>query len=418
MWLIVELLLVIGKVLCLGTVITQISALLVEGFVHPDYKPVLEAFKRNLHKGWERDGAAFAVYHNGRMVIDIWGGFADFDSCRPWREDTMSIAFSSSKAVGAVCVALLVDRKLVSYDDKVASFWPEFATRGKEEITLQMVMEHTAGLPLIDHKITFEEASDWVSMSNRFEDQKPIWKPGTRVGYHALTFGWLVDLIIRRVDPGKRGVGQFFREEIAIPHNIDFHFGLPVELTHRVSRIRKPSMWNRVEEWLADPETVDYRSVFKNYLTNGLMLRVVDNATWLQSIFRVTLNNPELYRLEQCAALGIGTSRSLAKLMQLYMDGKIVSKQTVELTSHPTVVKMRDCVTYATTDRGWGFTHSHFAYKLCFAYLSNGLKSGLGDRARPYVQLLRALYSTLPERNNNKLDLFHVDTSFQLELEE
>ncbi|CAJ0945645.1 unnamed protein product, partial [Mesorhabditis belari] len=450
MWLLFELLLVLGKVVCMGTVITHLSALIifmwkerrlrrqikVEGFVHPDFKPVLEAFKKNLHKGWERDGAAFTVYYKERLVVDVWGGFADYESWRPWRSDTMSIAFSSSKAVGAICVAMLVDRGLITYEDKVESFWPKFATSGKEEITVKMIMEHTAGLPLIEHKITIEEAMDPEAMASLFEAQRPIWKPGTRVGYHALTYGWLVDLIIRKVDPQHRGIGQFFKEEISIPHDIDFHFGLPIEMTHRVSRIRKPSVWNRLDEWLADPETVDYGSVLKNFLTNGLMLRVADNAGWLQSIFRVTLNNPELYRLEQCAALGIGTARSLARLMLLYSRGHLVSKSIVELTSTPTIIKKKDCVTNAITDRGWGFTHSTYPHKkgasmlighsgfggqnarydcendISFAYLSNGLKSGLGDRARPYVHLLRALYSSIPEQNNNNNNngIYHMDT--------
>ncbi|KJH43709.1 beta-lactamase [Dictyocaulus viviparus] len=186
-----------------------------DGRVHEVFLPVLDTFRNNFRRGWERDGAALCVYYQGECVIDIWGGFADRESERRWREDTLQIIFSTSKAVGAICVAILVDRGRLKYTDKISMFWPEFAKHGKENITVEMILAHTSGLACLDGKISFEDATDPEKMAKFIEESRPIWEPGKAVGYHALSYGWLVDQIIRRTDAKHRGIGQFFKEEIA-----------------------------------------------------------------------------------------------------------------------------------------------------------------------------------------------------------
>ena len=171
-------------------------------------------FRQNLESGWEHEGASLTVYHKGKLVADLWGGFADKESRRLWQKDTLSVAFSSTKAVASLCVAALVDRGLVTYDDKLTTFWPEFGKFGKGSVTIQWVLSHLCGLAYFDTPITEADARDWRRMAKLIENERPKWEPGTAVGYHALTFGWIVDQIIRRVDPQERSLTQFFNDEI------------------------------------------------------------------------------------------------------------------------------------------------------------------------------------------------------------
>ncbi|KAK6735173.1 hypothetical protein RB195_018388 [Necator americanus] len=367
-----------------------------DGRVHEIFKPVLDTFRSNFRRGWERDGAALCVYYQGECVVDIWGGFADRESERRWREDTLQIIFSTSKAVGAICVAMLVDRGRLKYSDKISSFWPEFAKQGKENITVEMVLAHTSGLACLDGKISYEDACDHERMAKFIEESKPIWEPGKAVGYHALSYGWLVDQIIRRTDAKKRGIGQFFKEEIADKHGLDLHFGLPMEKAWRVARITRPTVIDRIDEFVTDPGNLDYGFIFKQYLRGGLGMKVATNPPWLQTIFKVTLNNPEMYALEQPAVLGIGTARDMAKLAQLLIEGKLISKMEHRLIGH--------------TGLGGQNLRWDEENKLVIAFLSNGLKGGLGDRARTYVRLVETIYDCLP-RNGDGNTWTTVDRS-------
>ncbi|KAE9421391.1 hypothetical protein Angca_007293, partial [Angiostrongylus cantonensis] len=389
-------------------------------------------YRNNFRRGWERDGAALCVYYQGECVIDIWGGFADRESERRWREDTLQIIFSTSKAIGAICIAMLVDRGRLKYSDKISSFWSQFAKHGKENITVEMVLAHTSGLACLDGKISYEDATDPEKMAKFIEEsvapngviflQRPTWEPGKAVGYHALSYGWLVDQIIRRTDIKHRGIGQFFKEEIADKHGLELHFGLPMEKAWRVARITRPTLIDRIDEFLTDPNNVDYAFIFKQYLRGGLGMKVATNPSWLQTIFKNTINNPEMYALEQPAVLGIGTARDLAKLAQLLMDEKLVSR--VHLLNENVIIT-KDIVTGAHAERGRGTTVMHLKRngvdhrlightglggqnlrwdeenRLVIAFLSNGLKGGLGDRARTYVRLMEAIYDCLPKNNDS-----------------
>ncbi|WKX97631.1 hypothetical protein Q1695_013359 [Nippostrongylus brasiliensis] len=399
-----------------------------DGRVHERFLPVLDVFRNNFRRGWERDGAALCVYwkrqFQGECVVDIWGGFADKESERRWKEDTLQIIFSTSKAVGAICVAMLVDRGRLKYSDKISTFWPEFAKNGKENITVEMILTHTSGLAYLEGKISYEDATDPNKMAQYIEEAKPIWEPGKAVGYHALSYGWLIDQIIRRTDEKKRGIGQFFKEEIAEKHGLDLHFGLPMEKAWRVARITRPTVIDRIDEFFTDPENLDYAFMIKQYLRNGIGMKVATTPSWLQTIFKITLNNPELYALEQPAVLGIGTARDMAKLAQLLLDGKLISRPTLKLLNENLIVT-KDIVTGAHAERGRGTTVMHLhkngvdhrlightglggqnlrwdeESQLVIAFLSNGLKGGLGDRARTYVRLVESIYDCLPKGSDN-----------------
>uniref|UniRef100_A0A1I7W7G6 Beta-lactamase domain-containing protein n=1 Tax=Heterorhabditis bacteriophora TaxID=37862 RepID=A0A1I7W7G6_HETBA len=193
----------------------------IEGNISDErFKLVYEVFRSNFIDGWEREGASLVVYQKGKKVVDIWGGYADKESGRLWQRDTLNIAFSCTKAVAGICIAKLVDQGLLNYDDPVEKHWPGFGKNGKENITVRWLLGHRAGLAYTDHKIHLHIANDSKAISRVFEEQRPNWPPGTEIGYHALTFGWLVDQLIRRVDPKGRSIGVYFKQDIADKYSI------------------------------------------------------------------------------------------------------------------------------------------------------------------------------------------------------
>ncbi|RCN28625.1 beta-lactamase [Ancylostoma caninum] len=220
--------------------------------------------------------------------------------------------------MAALCVARLVDQRLLRYDDLVTKFWPEFGKNGKENITVRWLLGHRAGLAYTDKKVDFPIANDWKAIAKVFEEQTPNWPPGTQTGYHALTYGWLVDQIIRRVDPKHRSVGVYFKEEFAQKYNLDFHIGLPRCESHRVSRLTSPSLWDAVQEYFHKPSDFNFSRFFYQMLFDGLLSKVGHNVPWIAFMKRLTLNNPDLYEIEQAAVLGIGTSRAMAELFERF----------------------------------------------------------------------------------------------------
>lgn len=215
----------------------MINEIKINGYCEERFQSVKEAFSKNFEEGLEV-GSSFAVSLDGKLVIDLWGGYADAECKKPWKENTIVNVFSTTKVMTALCIHILVDRGLIDIDAPVAKYWPEFAQAGKENILVRNVLSHSAGLPGFDEKITMDVLYDWDRIINILEAQKPWWKPGTRIGYHSITFGYLLGELVRRVS-GKT-LGTFFRDEIAIPLNIDFHVGLSKENDPRVAEMIAP----------------------------------------------------------------------------------------------------------------------------------------------------------------------------------
>lgn len=211
---------------------TRSAALGIGGSIHPDFAAVGEAFIANFDHRDEL-GASLFITVDGQIVADLWGGNADVE--RPWEQDTVCVVFSCTKAATALCLHLLAERGRVSLDAPVAEYWPEFGAGSKASITLRMLLDHSAGLPALRERVKADCMTDWDYMTDRLEGEEPFWEPGTRVGYHALTFGFLVGEVVRRVSG--RSLGTFFRDEIAIPLDLDFWIGLPTEHQHRVAPI-------------------------------------------------------------------------------------------------------------------------------------------------------------------------------------
>ncbi len=212
----------------------------IQGEVAPGFEPAREAFAANFARegDYQEVGAAFAAFHRGRCVVDLWGGFADRALTRPWARDSLVNVWSATKGVVAVAVAGLVDQGLIRYDDKVADHWPEFGQAGKGAITVAQAMSHQAGVPGFAEPTTLDDQLDWEGCVAKLARQAPAWPPGAATSYHAMTYGWLAGEIVRRV--AGRSVGAYLREEICGPLGADIHIGLPAALEPRVAETLPP----------------------------------------------------------------------------------------------------------------------------------------------------------------------------------
>ena len=186
----------------------------IEGFVASGWERVRDAFERNFETAHEL-GAAVAVYRHGECVVDLWGGVADARSNAAWERDTVVPVFSTTKGAAATCAHMLVERGQLDLDAPVATYWPEFAAAGKEQVPVRWLLTHQVGLPYADTDLTFDDLRAGEPVVRALEQQAPIWEPGTHVGYHAVTFGHLVGELVRRIT-GKT-LGTFFAEEVVQP---------------------------------------------------------------------------------------------------------------------------------------------------------------------------------------------------------
>jgi CubicO group peptidase (beta-lactamase class C family) len=184
---------------------------------------VRDAFAENFTARGEL-GAGVAVLVHGKPVVSLQGGWADEARTRPWRPDTLVHVWSTTKAMTALCVHILMDRGELDPDAPVARYWPEFAAAGKRGIPLRWVLSHRAGLAALDVPVSVHDLQDWEKMTSLLAAQEPLWEPGTVSGYHAITFGYLAGEVVRRVTG--QSLGRFFAAEVAGPLGADFHIGL------------------------------------------------------------------------------------------------------------------------------------------------------------------------------------------------
>ncbi len=207
---------------------------MIQGTVDPKFATVKSAFESCFADGLELGGAV-AVMLDGKLVADLWGGHADKKQTRPWKQDTLVNVWSATKGVMAVAIAKLVERGKLSYDAPIAQVWPEFAQNGKELISLDLALSHQAGLQGLNVPMTVEGLCAWEPYVTALAEMAPLWEPGSRCVYHALSYGHLAGEPLRRAD-GRR-VGQFVQDEISSPLNLDFFIGLPESEDHRVAEL-------------------------------------------------------------------------------------------------------------------------------------------------------------------------------------
>lgn len=205
---------------------------MISGFAAEGFEGVREQFEKNFAKRGEVGGSV-AVVRDGEYLVDLWGGWADERRTRPWEADTIVNVWSTTKGLVAMCAHILIDRRQLELDAPVASYWPEFAQAGKENITVRQLLSHRSGLMGWDEPIPPEDMFNWEKLCEMLAATEPFWEPGTASGYHMRTFGHLVGEVVRRADG--RPIGQFLREEIAEPLQADLFIGVPEEEHRRVA---------------------------------------------------------------------------------------------------------------------------------------------------------------------------------------
>ncbi len=223
----------------------------IQGNTDAKFSKLKDALAANFSDGYEH-GAAIAVMLDGKLVVDLWAGYADKAKKKLWQRDTVVNVWSSTKGIVAAAIAMLVEQGKLQYDKPIANVWPEFAAQGKESITLDQVLSHTSGMNGLNTVLTPEQLDQWSPYVDALAAAKPNWQPGKHCAYHALSFGHLAGEPIRRVTG--MSVGQFITAHIAKPLGVEFHVGLPQAQDHRAAEMIEgsgASGW--VEEVLASP---------------------------------------------------------------------------------------------------------------------------------------------------------------------
>src|SRR5947209_3604933 len=197
---------------------------------------VAETLARNLDEGADI-GASVAVALDGELVVDIWG-HTDASRTTPWERDTIVNVFSTTKTMTALCLLMLADRGELDLHAPVVRYWPEFGQAGKERVEVRHLLGHTAGLAGWQEQLAVESLADWELCVSLLAAQAPWWDPGTASGYHAVTQGYLVGEVVRRVTG--QTLGQFFNQELADPLGADFHIGLPAHADSRAVALIAP----------------------------------------------------------------------------------------------------------------------------------------------------------------------------------
>ena len=295
-----------------------------DGFVADGWSEVADAFAHNIDNR-EDIGAGVSVFHKGKCVVDIAGGYFDKEATKPYTLDTLQLVFSSTKGVVATAVAICVERGLLSYEDPVSQIWPEFAAHGKEHVTVAQLLSHQAGLYTVDGPLTFEEVLDWNTMVSRLANTAPLFPVGSTHGYHAITFGWLAGHLVRLVDG--RNIGRFIAEEIANPLGGEIYVGLPAHLEPRVSPIN--TGWPRT----ATSAPAAPVQLPNKYLVSALS---VNGALNVKGGF----NREDLHAAEVPGANGIANARSLAAMYSATFTETETSNGPVRLLNDDTRSKM------------------------------------------------------------------------------
>jgi CubicO group peptidase (beta-lactamase class C family) len=211
---------------------TQTNPVPVHGSCDPRFEVVREIFQRSFDAG-DEIGASVAFNLDGEPVVDLWGGHYDEARTREWERDTIVNTYSTTKAMTALCAAQLMDQGKLEIEAPVASYWPEFAAEGKQDVTIRQLLNHTAGLPGPRELLPEGALLDWELTTSALARTRPWWTPGEKHGYHARSFGFLVGEVVRRISG--ESLGTYFRKHVAEPLGADFHIGLGAEHDARTS---------------------------------------------------------------------------------------------------------------------------------------------------------------------------------------
>ncbi|MFD9219082.1 serine hydrolase domain-containing protein [Streptomyces sp. NPDC060064] len=271
----------------------------IDGHCDERFRAVRAAFEKNFRERGEL-GAAVSVLIDGEPVVDLWGGWADSARSVPWVRDTLVNVWSTTKGPTALCAHLLADRGQLDLDAPVATYWPEFAAAGKEAVLVRHLLSHRAGLAGLREPHTVAELYDWELTTSRLAAAEPWWEPGTQSGYHAMTYGFLVGEVIRRITG--QLPGEFLLQEVTGPLGIDFTIGLPEKEAGRAAELVYPPAASSSEQ----------AAVFAQLQPAAL-------AALVNPIVGATdANTPEWRAAEIPAANGHGTARAVAALYGIF----------------------------------------------------------------------------------------------------
>jgi CubicO group peptidase (beta-lactamase class C family) len=261
-------------------------------------------FLENFEKFREL-GAAVSVWQDGKPVVDLTGGFCDARHEKPWKSDTLVLVWSATKGIGSACALHVLQEHRINIDRRVAEFWPEFAQAGKKEITLAQVLSHQAGLCALDARV---DILDYGAVIRALEIQKPLWPPGSAHGYHARTFGFLLDELVRRI-VGKT-LSQYWREAFGKPLNLDFWIGLPEEENARVATVYAAKSGNPPKP----------KKFYSDLTTPGTLARkTFTSPCGLNSVSG--MNTPAIRAPAIVSFGGIGSASALAKFYSMLANG-------------------------------------------------------------------------------------------------
>ena len=261
-------------------------------------------FEDNFTSGSDL-GAAISIWHRGESALELCGGFRDAHRERPWTNDTLVLFWSATKGLGSACLLHLLQDRQISVQRLVAEFWPEFAQNGKAQITIAQLLSHQAGLVAVDEQI---DITDYDAVITALARQKPLWPPGTAHGYHARTFGFLIDELVRRID--SRPISKYWRQVFADPLGLDIWIGLPAEENHRVATI-----------YAAKTSSIAPTTEFYRYLTTPgtIQRRTFTSPGGLQAVS--AMNMPENRARDLVSLGGIGSAHGLGKFYALLANG-------------------------------------------------------------------------------------------------
>lgn len=346
----------------------------------PRFSRVQEVFSRHFAEG-EELGAAFAVYLDGELVVDLWDGVADRHTGRPWERDTPVYAYSCTKAITATVLLQLASRGLVDVSAPVADVWPEFAAEGKGSVTVEHLLTHQAGLPVVEEEVPVEEFEDLPAIADRLARQRPLWEPGTAHGYHALTYGFLVGEVVRRVS-GK-SVGELVAAEIAGPLGLDLWVGVPDDVIPRTARLQAGERAPDPTETAPTGDDAFSRMAAASRDPQSLMNRALGNPGMHR--LKGGANHPAILRAGWPAAGMVTTARSLAGFYKALIGGEILPMDTLA-DARRTRVNGPDQVLYIDSAFGLGYMTGALTFlnpsPTAFGHTGMGGFIGLGDVER------------------------------------
>jgi CubicO group peptidase (beta-lactamase class C family) len=287
----------------------------IEGMVAPGFEGVREAFARNFTQHGEV-GAGFSLVHDGTTVVDLWGGVADVATLSPYTEDTLQLVFSTTKGATAILANRLAQRGELDVDAPASEYWPEFAQAGKDEIPVRWLLCHKAGLPFVDRDLGLGECLAWEPPVKALAAMTPIWEPGTAHGYHAVTYGWLVGEVLRRVSG--RSVGQLFADEVAGPLGLEFWIGLPEDQQARVAPLTNTGLNRQAPGMAAEAPGGEAQGMIEQLEAllgpGSLLIKALGGTSSLALAGNGVFNKPEVRAAELPAANGVTNARSLARM--------------------------------------------------------------------------------------------------------